>query len=229
MDFELFLEAFPKLVSGIDDTLLLALSSLVIGFVFAVFVALMRMSDSRILSNFAIGYVYIFRSTPLLVQIFLIYYGLGQFKEFWESVGLWFLFENSWVCAILALTLNTTAYGSEIIRGGIQSVPWGQIEAARAIGHSGLKLFRRIIFPIAMRQALPAYSNEFMLMIKATSLASTITIVEITAIAKQIIGATFQTIEVIAIAGAFYLFFNSIAGRLFRFAEHRLNPLMKSA
>ena len=223
MDLELIAEAFPKLVAGIDELLVLAFSSLILGFFLAIPIALMNLSKNRFVSAIASGYVYIFRSTPLLVQIFLIYYGSGQFRESFESVGLWWMFRESWFCAIFALTLNTAAYSSQIIRGGLQSVPFGQIEAAKAVGMSNLQSFYRIIFPVALRQALPAYGNEIILLIKATSLASTITILEITGIAKKIIAATYQPIEVFLIAGAIYLSLNFVVTRAVGFAEHRLN------
>lgn len=228
MDFELIAEAFPQLIAAFDETLLLTASSLSLGFVLAVLIALMRLSKSTLLSNLAIGYVYIFRSTPLLVQMFLIYYGSGQFREALEGAGLWFLFRDSWFCAILALTLNTAAYGSEIIRGGIQSVPWGQVEAARSIGMSGPQLYWRIIFPIALRQALPAYGNEIILIVKATSLASTITILEITGIAKKIIASTYQPIEVFLIAGSIYLLINFVVTRAIAWLEWWLNPNLRN-
>ena len=166
---------------------------------------------------------------PLLVQLFLIYYGSGQYRMFLEDIGLWVAFREPWFCAILALTLNTAAYGSEIIRGGVQSVPWGEVEAARAIGMSRSLLFRRIIFPIAMRQALPGYGNEVILMVKATSLASTITILEVTGEAKKIIAATWSPIEIFIIAGAIYLFLNFIVTRGVAMLERRLNPLHETA
>ncbi len=224
MDFEFMAETFPKLIAGVPVTLSLVGSSLVLGFVFAVILAQMRLSKNLLLSKLAYAYVYVFRSTPLLVQIFLIYYGSGQFREFFESVGLWYFLREPYFCAILALTMNTAAYTSEIIRGGIQSVPWGELEAGRAIGMSGLTLFRRIVFPIAIRQALPAYGNEIILMVKSTSLASTITILEITGIAKKIIATTYLTVEVFIIAGAIYLSINFIVTRGIRWIEVTLSP-----
>ena len=224
MNFELMAESFPKLIAGIPVTLALVASSLALGFVFAVILAQMRLSKNLLLSNFAYGYVYVFRSTPLLVQIFLIYYGSGQFRESLESVGLWYFLREPYFCAILALTMNTAAYTSEIIRGGIQSVPWGQLEAGRAVGMSGVTLFRRIVFPVAIRQALPAYGNEIILMVKSTSLASTITILEVTGIAKKIIAATFAPMEVFVIAGAIYLSINFIVTRAVKMTETRLSP-----
>ncbi len=227
MDFELIAESLPRLAEGIDETLLLAGSSLVIGFVLAVPIALLNLSNNGTVRTLSSGYVYIFRSTPLLVQIFLIYYGSGQFRAELQAVGLWFLFRESWFCAILALTLNTAAYTSQIIRGGLQSVPWGQIEAARSIGMPGFMAFRRLIFPIAIRQALPAYGNEIILMVKSTSLASTITILEITAIAKKIISATYQPVEVFLIAGAIYLSLNFIVTRAIMLVEFWLTPHLR--
>ncbi|MCK5362979.1 MAG: ABC transporter permease [Gammaproteobacteria bacterium] len=224
MDFALMAESFTKLIAGVPVTLSLVGSSLVFGFVFAVILAQMRLSKNLLLSKLAYAFVYVFRSTPLLVQIFLIYYGSGQFREFFESVGLWYFLREPYFCAILALTLNTAAYTSEIIRGGIQSVPWGELEAGRAVGMSGVTLFRRIVFPIAIRQALPAYGNEIILMVKSTSLASTITILEITGIAKKIIAATFAPMEVFIIAGAIYLSMNFIVTRGILWIEVKLSP-----
>ena len=224
MDFELMAESFPKLLAGVPVTLALVAASLVLGFVFAVVLAQMRLSKNVLVTKFAYAYVYIFRSTPLLVQIFLIYYGSGQFRDALESVGLWYFLREPYFCAILALTLNTAAYTSEIIRGGIQSVPWGQLEAGRAVGMSGVTLFRRIVFPVAIRQALPAYGNEIILMVKSTSLASTITILEVTGIAKKIIAATFAPMEVFIIAGAIYLCINFIVTRGIQWAEMKLSP-----
>ena len=224
MNFELMAESLPKLIAGVPITLSLVAGSLALGFVFAVILAQMRLSRNPVLSKLAYAYVYVFRSTPLLVQIFLIYYGSGQFRESLEGVGLWFFLREPYFCAILALTMNTAAYTSEIIRGGIQSVPWGELEAGRAVGMSGVTLFRRIVFPIAIRQALPAYGNEIILMVKSTSLASTITILEITGIAKKIIAVTYATIEVFIIAGAIYLSINFIVTRGIQWIEIKLSP-----
>ena len=224
MNFELMKEAFPQIMGGVPNTLLLVGASLAIGIVLAVALAQMRLSGNRILNNIAYAYVYVFRSTPLLVQIFLVYYGSGQFREALQEVGLWTLFREAWFCAIAALTMNTGAYTSEIIRGGIQSVPFGQIEAGRAVGMSKLQLFRRIVFPVAIRQALPAYGNEIILMVKSSSLASTITILEITGIAKKIIAANFAPVEIFIIAGGFYLLMNFVVTRAILFAERALSP-----
>ncbi|THK36726.1 ABC transporter permease [Ensifer sp. MPMI2T] len=224
MDFDLMREAFPKLIAAVPATLALATVSLCFGFALALLLALMRVSNNRFLSAFAYGYVYIIRSTPLLVQMFLIYYGSGQFRSFFEAVGLWSFFRDAWFCAILALSLSTAAYSTEIIRGAIQAVPLGQIEAARAVGMSGILQFRRIVFPIAVRLALPAYGNEIILMVKSTSLASTITILEVAGVAKQIISNTYRPVEIFVIAGAIYLSINFIVSRSVMVIELWLSP-----
>jgi octopine/nopaline transport system permease protein len=222
MNLALMWESIPKLLGGLPLTLQLVGLSLLFGFVVAVGLALLRLSANRAVSGFAYGYVFVFRGTPLLVQIFLIYYGLGQFETIRDSF-LWQFFREPFWCAILALTLNTGAYTSEIIRGGIQSVPFTQIEAARACGMGRLLLFRRIVFPIAIRQALPAYGNEVMLMVKASSLASTITLMEVTGIARSIISKTFEPVEIFIVAGSIYLLINFLVSRAIRFAEYRLS------
>lgn len=226
MNLEIMAESFPRLVGGIPETLILVSLSLAIGFLMAVVLAQMRLSASGLLSLTAQAYIYVFRSTPLLVQIFLIYYGSGQFRPFFQEVQLWGFFREAWFCAITALALNTSAYTAEIIRGGIQSVTPGEIEAGRAMGMSAFTLFRRVVFPVAIRQALPAYGNEIILMVKSSSLASTITILEITGIAKKIIAATYAPVEVFVIAGSLYLGINFLVTRGIAMAERWLSPQM---
>jgi octopine/nopaline transport system permease protein len=222
MDFELMLDSIPKILGGSHLTVLLVTISLSMGFVFAVIVALLRRSKIPLLVTPIKAYVFLMRGTPLLVQIFLIYYGIGQFEFIRESI-FWTVLKSPFWCAIMALTLNTTAYGSEIIRGGLESVQFGEVEAARAFGMSGFLLFRRIVFPIAIRQALPAYGNEVMLMVKATSLASTITIMEMTGIANTIMAENYRPMEAFIVAGSFYLILNFIMTRLIQFIEWRLS------
>ncbi|MBL6946951.1 MAG: ABC transporter permease, partial [Rhodospirillales bacterium] len=201
MDFVLIIDSTPKILGGMWLTLQMVTLSLSIGFVCAVGVALIRVSSVSWAVALVRGYVFVMRGTPLLVQLFLIYYGLGQFAFIRDSF-LWVFLREPYFCAILALAINTTAYGSEIIRGGLESVSWGEKEAARAFGMSGVLLFRRIVFPIAIRQALPAYGNEAILMVKATSLASTITMMEMTGIAGEIMSETYQPMEPFIVAGS---------------------------
>lgn len=216
-------ESFVRLLGGVPLTLQLAASSILAGLVFAILLAVMAQSvfPLRWLSN---AYVFVFRGTPLLVQVFLIYYGLGQFRPALQEMGIWWFFRDPYWCALLALTLNTAAYGAEIVRGGLQSVPPGQVEAARAFGMSGFTLLRRVVAPIALRQALPAYGNEIILMIKATSLASTITLMELTGLAHKLISESFRAVEVFICAGAIYLLINFTVTRLIGFAERRIAP-----
>jgi len=228
MNFELMIETFPKLLSGLNLTIQLVTTSLFIGFCLAIGLALLRLSNNTFLSFFAKTYIFYFRGTPLLVQIFLIYYGIAQFEIIRETF-VWSFFKEAYWCGILALTLNTCAYSSEIIRGGIMSVPFGQIEAAKSVGMSRFLLYRRIILPIAFRQALPAYGNEMILMVKATSLVSTITLMEVTGIARLIIAKTFSPVEIFIVAGLIYLTINFIVTRLVNFCEIKLTPYLRHA
>jgi len=228
MNFELMIETFPKLLSGLNLTIQLVTTSLLIGFCLAIGLALLRLSNNTFLSFFAKTYVFYFRGTPLLVQIFLIYYGIAQFEIIRETF-VWSFFKEAYWCGILALTLNTCAYSSEIIRGGILSVPFGQIESAKSVGMSRFLLYRRIILPIAFRQALPAYGNEIILMVKATSLVSTITLMEVTGIARLIIAKTFSPVEIFIVAGLIYLTINFIITRLVNFCEVKLTPYLRHA
>ena len=228
MNFELMIETFPKLLSGLNLTIQLVTISLLLGFCLAIGLALLRLSNNTFLSFFAKTYVFYFRGTPLLVQIFLIYYGIAQFEIIRETF-VWSFFKEAYWCGILALTLNTCAYSSEIIRGGIMSVPFGQIESAKSVGMSRFLLYRRIILPIAFRQALPAYGNEIILMVKATSLVSTITLMEVTGIARLIIAKTFSPVEVFIVAGLIYLTINFIVTRLVNYYEIKLTPYLRHA
>jgi octopine/nopaline transport system permease protein len=220
-------DTMVKLLAGVPLTLELTFISVGLGAVLAVLLAVLR-------ASVAIGawlvrfYVFALRGTPLLLQIFLIYYGLGQFAFVRHGV-LWPFLRQPFWCAILALTLNTAAYGSEIIRGGLQSVPPGAIEAARVSGMSGVLLYRRIILPLAIRQALPAYGNELVAMVKATSLASIVTLMEISGIAYAIISETYRALEVFICAGALYLLINFLLSRAVAALEAWLTPHLRRA
>lgn len=226
MDLELIQNTLPKLLKGVPLTLELVSISLAIGLVLAIGIALMRLSNSWLAQTFAYRFVYVFRGTPLLVQIFLIYYGLGQFEAVRDSIAWTILREPYW-CAIIAFVLNTAAYSSEIVRGGIQSVPHGQLEAAKACGMSKFLMFRRITLPIAIRQALPAYGNEIILMVKATSLASVITLLEVTGIARQEVSRTFAPYEIWTAAAVIYLSINFVVTRAVAALEWRLSPHLR--
>ena len=227
MDFPFLFETARTLSSGIPLTLVLAVLSVSLGIVLAVLLASMRLWGPRWLSLFARAYVFVFRGTPLLVQMFLIYYGLGQFEAVRHSF-LWPVLREPFWCAILSLSLNTGAYGSEIVRGAFLAVPFGQIEAAKACGMSTTLAFRRILLPQAVRLALPAYGTELILLVKATSLTSIITLMEITGVAARLISETYRVVEVFVVAGALYLAINFVLTRIVAFAEHRLTAHLRA-
>ena len=221
----------PALIKATPLTLLLTAVAGAFGLAIGTLVALARLSGRRLLSMPAYVFTFVFRGTPLLVQIYLVYYGLGQvLPGTWlRHSFLWPVLREPYWCAIIALSMNTGAYASEIIRGGILSVPHGQIEAARACGMSRLTQFRRIVMPLAIRQALPAYGTEIILMVKATSLASIITLMEITGIAAEIISETYRVIEVFVIAGAIYYVLTLVISWIFRLLEARYNRHVRLA
>ena len=227
IDFGFFLDIIPQLLSGVPLTLQLAGTAILLGFVLALALALVLQGSNPLIVWPVRSFVALFRGTPLLVQIFLIYYGLGQFRPSLQAMGLWWLFREPYWCAIFALSLNTAAYASEILRGGLQAVPHQQVEAARASGMWGLLLYRRIIFPIALRQALPAYASEIILMVKATSLASVITMLEVTGLAAKLISQSYRAVEVFIVAGLIYLVLNFAITRLVAFVEWRLSPHLR--
>jgi octopine/nopaline transport system permease protein len=200
----------------------LTVSSVGVGAMLALLLALLRAGSGAgaLLVRF---YVLVFRGTPLLLQIFLIYYGLGQFAAVRQS-PLWPFLREPWCCAILALALNTAAYTSEILRGGLAAVPAGAVEAGRAAGMSRLLLLRRVILPLAIRQALPAYGNELITMVKSTSLASLVTLMEVTGVAYAIISETYRAVEVFLCAGAIYLALNFALARAVGELEAWLSP-----
>lgn len=221
-DTPFLLETLLRLLGGIPLTLELAASSIALGALLAVGLTVLRAS-SRPGDWLVRGYVYVMRGSPLLVQMFLIYYGLGQFPVVRQSVFWPILRQPIW-CAILSLSLNTAAYGSEILRGGLRSVPEGAVEAARVCGMSRALTYRRIVLPLAIRQALPAYGSEVIIMVKSTSLASIITLMEVTGIAQEIISTTYRPFEVFTCAAAIYLAINFLIARGVLALERWLSP-----
>lgn len=214
------LETMARLLGGLPLTLSLAGLSVLAGGVLAILLTIARQASSTLAWGVR-GYVYVLRGTPLLVQLFLIYYGLSQFPEVRQSV-LWPFLRQPYWCAILAFTLNTAAYGSEILRGGLESVPQGAVEAGRALGLSRLQLHRTIVLPLAVRLALPAYGNEIVIMVKSTALASIVTLMDVTGIAHEIIADTFRAFEVFGCAGAIYLALNAAIAWSVHRLERRL-------
>ncbi|NIZ14062.1 ABC transporter permease [Phaeobacter sp. HF9A] len=199
------IDNMPRFLDGLFLTIQLALFSCVLGFMIALPVALARLSKNTVLFSLATGYVFFFRGTPLLAQIFLIYYGSGQFRGFLSDIGLWSFFREPWFCAVLSLALNTGAYTSEILRGGIAAIPKGEIEAGKALGLSWLLRLRLIVLPRAIRIAWPAYSNEVVYQIQATSLVSIITIMDVTGVARAIGSRDFTFYQAFGVAAVLYL------------------------
>nr|WP_320012756.1 ABC transporter permease [uncultured Desulfobulbus sp.] len=221
MDVVLMLEALPKLLRATELTLLLVGMTLVLGLALSFVVVLLRVSNKKILSWPATGYIFFFRDSPLLVQLFLIYYGLSQFEAVRASI-LWPIFREPLWCTLLAFCLNTAAYTGELLRGAIEAVPSGQIEAGRAMGLSTWMLYRRIILPQAIQIALPAYSNEVVYTIKDSSLASVVTLMELTGMARNIIAQTYKPLEIFVLAASIYLLLVFVATRIFKWLEKRL-------
>lgn len=220
MDTELILGSLTILIGGAWLTLQLTAASLAIGFALSVPLAFMRASSRRSLSWPVLAYTYVFRGTPLLVQLFLVYYGLSQIEMVRQSF-LWAVFREPFWCALFAFSLNSAAYTTEVFKGGIEAVPRGMLEAAEAIGLSPLQQKYRIVFPLAFRMVLPSYANEVIGMLKASSLASTVTLLEITGIARKLVAETFAPYEIFIAAGAIYLGITFLTSRLFhRFEAH---------
>ena len=220
MDLELMLTSLPKLLSATIITLKLLSLSLFFGIFIGLLFAILRLSKNPIVNKFAYGYSYVFRGTPLLVQIFIIYYGLGQI-EYFRSTFLWVVFKEPYWCAIIAFALNTGAYTSEILRSAFQTIKPGIIEAGKSLGVSNKIIFYKIQIPVAIRQSLPAYGNEIILMMKGTSLASTVTLMDITGVAKHIVSTTYKPLEIFITAGGIYLFMTFLIHNLIRYLEKR--------
>ena len=220
MDFELMINSLPKLLSAATITLKLLSVSLIIGLFIGLLFAILRLNKNIFINKFAYGYSYLFRGTPLLVQIFIIYFGLGQI-EYLRTTFLWTILKEPYWCAIIAFALNTGAYTSEILRSAFQTIKPGIIEAGKSLGISNKIIFYKIQIPIAIRQSLPAYGNEIILMMKGTSLASTVTIMDLTGVAKYIISTTFKPIEVFIIAGGIYLFMTFVIHNIIKYLEKK--------
>ena len=220
MDLDLMITSFPKLLNATLITLKLLSVSLVLGLFLGLFFAILRLNKNSFINKFAYGYSYIFRGTPLLVQIFIIYFGLGQIESL-RSSFLWAVLKEPYWCAIIAFALNTGAYTSEILRSAFQTIKPGFIEAGKSLGIQSKIIFYKIQVPIAIRQSLPAYGNEIILMLKGTSLASTVTLMDLTGVAKYIISTTFKPVEVFIVAGGIYLFITFIIHNIIKYLERK--------
>ncbi|WCE28584.1 ABC transporter permease [Vibrio sp. SCSIO 43137] len=224
MDFSIIVESFPIYLDGLWTTVWLVALALIIGLVIAIPLAIARNAENYFVFLPAWAYIYFFRGTPLLVQLYLIYYGMDQFIA--VKGTLW---ENAWFCALVAFILNTSAYTAEIIRGAINGLPKGEVEAAKAYGMSYWKTYRRIILPSALRRALPAYSNEAIFMLHGSAVAGIVTIIDLTGAARLVNSRYYAPFESYITAGLFYMCLTFMMLWCFKKAEKKflayLRPL----
>ncbi len=204
MDLSIIFDNIGIYLEGLKTTAWLVSLSLLLGLLLAVPLAVLRTAKAYAIQAPIRAYVYFFRGTPLLVQMFIVYYGFGQFEVIKTSF-VWPLFKEAWFCALFTFTLNTGAYTTEILRGAIEATPHGEIEAAKAAGMSRLLMLRRIVLPSAFRRALPQYSNEIIFMLHGSSLASVITLVDITGAARIINSRFYSPYEAFLTAAVFYM------------------------
>ena len=204
MDIQVIIDNLPLYFQGLWTTVQLVFISLMVGLCLAIPIALLAASKNRWVSIVPKAYIYFFRGTPLLVQMFIIYHGMGQFEAVRESF-LWVIFKEAYACALLAFALNTAGYTAEILRGTIMQTAFGEIEAAKACGMSNAMIYRRIILPSTFRRALPAYGNEVIFMLHGSALAGVITIVDLFGAAKIVNARNFVPFESFIAAGLFYL------------------------
>ncbi|MFI5410429.1 ABC transporter permease [Kaistia sp. UC242_56] len=218
----------PRMLQGLVVTLQLVVISITLGALLSIPVALARMSRSRILRAISFGYMYFFRGTPLLAQVFLVYYGAGQFRTQLEAIGLWWLFRDAFFCCVLTFTLNTGAYQAEILRGAIRAVPAGQREAAMSLGLRPRQIFRKIVMPQAILIALRPLGNEVILMVKGSSVAAIVTVFDLMGVTRLAYSRTFD-FQVYLWAAVLYLVVVEIIRRVWDKLEHRLTRHMRSA
>lgn len=213
-------EYFNVIAQGIPTSLMLTVVSLAIAFLLAVGMTFVLSLENRVTKSIVNGFLTLFTGTPLLVQFFLIYYGPGQFQWIVNS-PFWSLLSNAWFCAMLALALNSAAYTTQLFHGAVKAIPKGQWETCAALGLNRLQTLK-ILVPYALKRALPSYSNEIILVFKGTSLASTITIMDIMGYARQLYGTEYDALTIYSIAGAIYLLITGIMTLLLRKLEHRV-------
>ncbi len=219
MDIQVIIDNLPLYFQGLRVTILLVSSSLLLGLCLALPIALLATSKNRWVRMLPKAYIYFFRGTPLIVQMYMIYHGMGQFDAVRESF-LWVIFKEAYACALIAFALNTAGYTAEILRGTIEQTAFGEIEAARVCGMSRAMVYRRIILPSTFRRALPAYGNEVIFMLHGSALAGIITIVDLFGAAKIVNSRSFVPFESFITAGLFYLVVTLLIVWGFKKAEH---------
>lgn len=226
IDFELVYSSVPELLGGLVLTIELTLLTVLGGLVLSVPLGVLRTSKRKAVFGPIWAYTYFFRGTPMLIQLFLIYYGLAQFKGIRGSF-MWPLLREGYWCCLIAFTLNTAAYTIEIIAGAIRNVPHTDTEAATALGMSRPTIMRRIILPIALRIMFPAYTNEVIFILQSTSLASLVTVLDLTGVARVIIARTFSPYEIFITIALVYLALTYATLGLFRRVENHLYRHLK--
>ncbi len=225
-DPDKFAKYGPSYLSGLGVTLLLVSLSVTLGALVSLPIAFARMSNNKILSWLAYCYVYFFRGTPLLTQLFLVYYGLGSFSAELKALGLWGFFRDAWNCALLTFTLNTAAYQAEILRGAIESVPRGQHEGAASLGLPKRVTFFRVILPQALIVALRPYGNEIILMIKGSAIVAIVTVFDLMGETRRAFSRTFDY-QTYLWAALLYLMIVEIIRNLWAWFEARLTRHLK--
>jgi polar amino acid transport system permease protein len=211
----------PRYLSGLWTTISLVGLSVILGAVLSIPIAFARMSKNRILNAVAYAYVYVFRGTPLLAQLFLVYYGLGSFRPQLEAAGLWWFFREAWYCGLFSLTLNTAAYQAEILRGAIESVPRGQHEGAAALGLPKWVAFRKIVLPQALIVALRPYGNEIILLTKGSAVVAIVTVYDLMGETRYAFSRTFDY-QAYLWAAIFYLSIVEMLRHVWAALERRL-------
>ena len=218
IDFVVIAEHWDLFLQGLGNTVMFVALALIIGGALSVPLAIVRARKQPVLNQLVWSYVYVFRGTPLLVQLYLIYYGLGQFEAVRDSF-LWPIFKEAWWCTLIAFVLNTAAYTTEIFRGAIEATPFGEVEAAKASGMSESQTMRRIILPSALRRALPAYSNEIIFMLHGSVVASTVTVIDILGAGRQLNGKFYLAYEGFITAAVMYMILVFVISRAFKVWE----------
>ncbi|MFT0532463.1 ABC transporter permease [Castellaniella hirudinis] len=211
-----------RMLQGFWITIKLVMLSFAAGWLLGWLLVLGRSSSSRLARGFSRGYVYFFRGSPLLAQLFLLYYGMSAFREFWQSIHLWWFFRDPWWCALLAFSLNTAAYQAEIFRGSLMAIPAGQREACRALSLGPIKSFLRVILPQSMRIAIGPLGNEMILLVKASAIASLVTVYDVMGVTKLAYSRSFN-FEIYLWAAVLYLLVVEVLRRVLGAAEARLS------
>lgn len=222
LDFSLMLSSVPRLCESLPITLELFFTVVVVGLIIGIGLAFISTLQSRVVNSLIACYIAIFRGTPALVQLFFVYYGLGQF-EFVRESFIWPVFRDPFPCAVIALGMNSGAYTANILMGALSAVPKGLVEGAQALGLSKTSTLLRIEAPLAVRIAMPAYANETILNLKATSLASTVTIMELTGTSRLLVSDSYAPYEIFLTAGFIYLIMTYIVAYIFRGIERYID------